>query len=233
MSKINTIAKLGVALALCATAATAGTRDIHKHGDFFQNVKAEHVQPLLGGTAFVSHVDYENMGNTSSGGTLSIAWYDTNGNRYLCQGYPQKGISYSWGSRGFGGIVRESKYLRARHPLVQFKNKGKMTGREMIRYDAATASFTNYWYQNYRWWEMRTGHLQSELPAVTWELCPDFPSAKSLGARVNKKQTAKFYNDLVRQSPGKRVKKPQYESKVPLNVPLDLDFKPMTSDGDR
>lgn len=230
MSKIKTIAKLGAALALCATAATAGTRDIHKHGDFFQNVKAEHVQPLLGGTAYVSHVDYEGK---SGNGNVIIAWYSSNGQRYRCEGYPDRGVAYEYDRKNYNGIMRESKYLRMRHPLVQYQKKGGKAGFDLIRYDAATATLTNYWYQNYRWWEMRTGHLQSELPAVTWELCPDFPSAKSLGARVNKKQTAKFYNDLVRQSPGKRVKKPQYESKVPLNVPLDLDFKPMTSDGDR
>ena len=222
MLKIKSITLLAAALTLGATASFSGTRDIHKHGKFFQNVKAEHVQPLLTGTAYISHIDYEGPGKTSSsGGEVAIYWHSANGLRTTCIGTPSKGNAYGIGQWKFQGIQRNSKYLKAQHPLIQFARNGKTTGHELIRYDASTGALTTYWYQKLRWWEMDKGHLQTELPAVTWDLCPDFPSAKSLGARVNKKQTAKFYLDLVRQDPGKRVRKPQYQAKEPTVVWLD------------
>jgi hypothetical protein len=198
-------------VALTAT-AIAGTREVYKHGKVFQNVEAQHVQPLLNGTAWVSHVDYEGPGTKSTGGEVSIAWYADN-TEYLCRGFPSVGNPYWVGVHKYSGVVRHSKYLRADHPLVSFEQpSGKMSGGKLIRYDAATGDLTDYWYKSLKWWEATTGHLQTEIPAVTWELCPDFPSAKSLGARVNEKQTAKFYNDLVAQDAGKRVRKPQYEA---------------------
>ena len=61
MLKIKSIALIAAAVTLGATASIAGTRDIHKYGKFFQNVKAEHVKPLLSGSAFVSHNDYDGL----------------------------------------------------------------------------------------------------------------------------------------------------------------------------
>ena len=221
MSKVYSIATLATVVALGASAAGAGTRDIHKYGEFFQNVKAEHVQPLLGGTAFVSEMDFDGDGE------VAVYWFGTDGMGVSCQGTPSLGKDYGIAQWEFSGVVQTNKYLRTQLPVVQFYKNGQKKGVEHISYDASTGALTNYWYQNLRLWEMRTGHLQTELPAVTWELCPDFPSAKSLGARVNKKQTAKYYLDLIKQDPGKRVLKPEYEAKEPPIVRLDLDFQPM------
>ena len=97
-------------------------------------------------------------------------------------------------------------------------------GHDLFRYDGATGEVTStYWYPKEPLVGSSTGHLQSELPAVTWDLCPDFPSAKSLGARVNTKQTAPLYNDLIAQDPGKRVLKPQYEAKEETAVWFDYE----------
>ena len=228
MSKVNSIATLATVLAFGASAASAGTRDIHKFGDFFQNVKAEHVQPLLGGAAYVMHVDYDGIGqNGKSGGELEIYWYSKDGLRTTCAGSPSNGYSYEVGEYKYRGEDISSKHIRTQYPVVAQYEGSRRAGVEHISYDASTGSLTNYWYQNLRLWEMSTGHLQTELPAVTWELCPDFPSAKSLGARVNKKQTAKYYLDLIKQDPGTRVLKPEYEAKEPPIVRLDLDFQPM------
>jgi hypothetical protein len=198
--------------ALTAT-AIAGTRDVYKHGKIFQNVKAEHIQPLFNGSAFVAHLDYEGLGNTKSGGDIQIFWFSKN-KKYSCYGYPNTGGLHQVYISKYDGVMHHSKYLRADYPLIAtWSAEGNANRRSLIRYEASTGNFTQYWYEKLKWWETITGHLQSELPAVTWELCPDFPSAKSLGARVNKKQTAKFYNDLVAQDAGKRVRKPQYEAK--------------------
>ena len=221
MLKIKSITLLAAVLTLGATASFAGTRDIHKHGKFFQNVKAEHVRSLLGGTAYVSHIDYEGPGKSVTGGEVAIYWHGKDGLRTTCIGTPSKGNLYGVGQWNFAGYVKYSKYLKANHPVVKTSKNGKFTGESLIRYDGSTGTMAIYWYQKLRWWEMDNGHLQAALPAVTWDLCPDFPSAKSLGARVNKKQTAKFYLDLVRQDPGKRVRKPEFEAKEPTVVWLD------------
>ena len=77
MSKVNSIATLATVVALGASAASAGTRYIHKFGEFFQNVKAEHVQSLLGGAAYVAHIDYDGVGRegASGGGSCYLLVY--------------------------------------------------------------------------------------------------------------------------------------------------------------
>ena len=57
-------------------------------------------------------------------------------------------------------------------------------------------------------WMFLPGHLQRRLPAAVRRLCPDFPSAESLGLEVNTAQTAVFYDDLVAQHPGERILRP-------------------------
>jgi len=69
---------------------------------------------------------------------------------------------------------------------------------------------------------MSEGHLQKDLPAVTWEACPEFPSAATLGAKVNEKQTSIYYSELIKQDPGRRIKVPSYEAKEPLVVWYDV-----------
>ena len=109
MFKIKSIALIATALTLGATASLAGTRDIHKHGKFFQNVKAEHVRPLLAGTAYLSHNDYEGPGKSATGGEVAIYWYSTSGDRFVCQGTPSRNMPYGVGQWNFGGYVKYSK----------------------------------------------------------------------------------------------------------------------------
>ena len=52
------------------------------------------------------------------------------------------------------------------------------------------------------------GHLQKNIPAVVYKVCPGFPSARSLGVGVNKRQTATSYRRLVAQDAGQRIKRP-------------------------
>ena len=77
-------------------------------------------------------------------------------------------------------------------------------------YDGSTGQII--WYalpvKKKRWFTWDPGHLQERLPAAVYTLCPDFPSPKELGARVNKKQTAVTYDKLLEQDPGRRVLRP-------------------------
>ena len=75
-------------------------------------------------------------------------------------------------------------------------------------YDGQTGEIVFYTLHNRDWWDWNRGHLQERLPAVTWELCPDFPSAEELGVEVNTAQTATTYDALVAQDPGRRVLRP-------------------------
>lgn len=227
MFTLKTLTIAATLAGVLAAPAMAGNRDIQKHGKFFQNVKAEHVVPLFNGAAYVSHIAYDGIGKKRAGGEVTISWYK-DGVSYLCMGFPSFGTPYSYGAHPFKGTTIHNKKMAVQYPLMEYKNPNNEKDYSLFRYDSATGRTSNYWYQKNRWWEADTGHLQSELPAVTWDLCPDFPSAKSLGARVNTKQTAPFYNDLIAQDPGKRVLKPQYEAKEETAVWFDYEGKVQT-----
>jgi hypothetical protein len=230
--KLATLATL--LTGVLATSTAAQTREVHRHnGKFFQNVAAEHVMPLLGGRAVIGHVDYEGIGLQPSGGEVSITWTTRRGKEITCFGLPSKGGVYGVGETPIKGVVIENRRMSVRYPLLEgtvtdFVDGEKVTdvSYKLLRYDSSTGGLTSFWFYKHKWWEAGTGHLQERLPAVVYELCPDFPSAKSLGARINHKQTAKFYHDLVRQDPGRRVLKPEYEAKTPPVVWLDRHGNP-------
>ncbi len=75
-------------------------------------------------------------------------------------------------------------------------------------YDGATGEIIWYTPYNGRWYDWNRGHLQTRLPAGTWDLCPGFPSAKELGVGINPHQTASSYRELIAQHPGTRVLRP-------------------------
>ena len=220
MFNLKTLTLAATLMGILIAPAMAATRDIQKHGKFFQNVKAEHVAPLLNGAAYVSQIAYDRIGKKLAGGEVAITWFK-NGVSHSCRGFPSMKKPYSYGDHPFVGLIIHNARMAVEYPLIEYSNPNNNKGHDLFRYDSATGQATNYWYQKNRWWEARTGHLQSELPAVTWDLCPDFPSAKSLGARVNTKQTAPLYNDLIAQDPGKRVLKPQFEAKEETAVWFD------------
>ena len=217
-----------------AASAQAQSREVHRHnGKFFQNVAAEHVMPLLGGRALVGHIDYEGPGLKPSGGEVGITWYGKNGLQIICSGLPSKGGLYDIARIPVKGVVIENTRMQVRYPLLEGTITGIVEGNQasapsynLLRYNSKTGDLTNFWFYKHKWWEAGTGHLQERLPAVVYELCPDFPSAKSLGAEINHKQTAKFYHDLVKQDPGRRVLKPEYEAKTPPVVWLDRHGNP-------
>lgn len=87
------------------------------------------------------------------------------------------------------------------HPLKQRINY------QLVRYDGHTGGLTTYNYVDGRWLRANTGRLQKELPAVIWKLCPKFPSAASLGATVDPRQTAKTYDAVIAQG-GTPIRRP-------------------------
>lgn len=198
-------------------AAREGTkRKAYKHGKFFQNVKAEHVVPLLKNTAFISRVPFV---RGKEGDLIKIVYY-ANYDFHYCAVHKMK--HYTGPSVDFYGTNIKSDLINARYPLVEEVYEDGSNGYGLIDYDSKTGGLTKYIYDKRKWWEIDTGHLQKAIPAVTWELCPEFPSAETLGAKVNKKQTSKYYSELIKQDAGRRIKVPAYQATEPLVTWYDI-----------
>ena len=213
--KIILIASI-LALASPVAAREGTKRKAYKHGKFFQNVKAEHVVPLLKNTAYISRAPSV---RGKEGDLIKIVYY-ADYDFYYCAHYEMK--HYTGPSIDFYGTNFKSDLINARYPVVEEVYEDGSSGYGLIDYDSKTGGLTTYIYDKRKWWQMETGHLQKALPAITWELCPEFPSAETLGAQVNKKQTSKYYSEMIKQDAGRRIKVPAYEAKEPLVTWYDM-----------
>ncbi|WP_170566189.1 hypothetical protein [Ruegeria atlantica] len=191
------------------TGASAQERKVHKRGQIFQNVAAEHVRPLLANTAWVSH--WWDGQSKPEGKYVRIVWYGADGREHVCLTDDQ-GVAGGWHQGTYSGHRTTLKFHKVTYPLKKATYPNNNTGYQLLRYDAETGGLTTYLAQSRRWWEGDVGHLQAKIPAVTWEICPNFPSAASLGAKVNTRQTSRFYKTLVAQDPGTRIRRPQYQN---------------------
>ena len=184
-------------------------REVYGEGQIFQNIAAEHVVPLLRNTAWVSHWE-TGEGQFPRGGKVAIVWYGSDGIEYKCfQGNePNENGTWIDGDRYFG-VTIELRRRAVRYPLLKATYvSGKPDGYGLLRYNGETGALTSF-IMDRRWWESGVGHLQERIPAVTWELCPTFPSAESLGTTVNEAQTSRFYGELLQQDPGRRILRPE------------------------
>ena len=197
--KIIIIASI-LALASPVAAREVTKRKAYKHGKFFQNVKAEHVVPLLKNTALITRTP--NL-RGKVGDLIKIVYY-ADYKFYYCYHYEMK--HYTGPSIDFYGTTFKSDLINARYPLLEEIHETGGVGYFALDYDSKTGGLTIYIYDKRKWWEMDTGHLQKALPAMTWELCPEFPSAETLGAQVNEKQTSKYYSELIKKTQGGALK---------------------------
>lgn len=198
------------ALALLLPAASATAQNVasnwetgtqQRHRDFYQNVMEDALIELLGGHVWV-------LNGTDN--ILGIQIYMSDGSLYQC--YPGEGGLPKSPSHTGGKIRWESARIdkptrQISYPLLKMISKGG-EGYWAVKYVPETGAIYGYSYWKRHWWEDGTGHLQEDLPAVTYTLCPGFPPAESLGLKVNRKQTSPFYSELVAQDPGRRVKRP-------------------------
>ncbi|WP_298937695.1 hypothetical protein [uncultured Ruegeria sp.] len=197
-----------LALTLTTSAAMAEKRDYYKREKIFQNVAAEHVQPLLANTAWV--LTWWTGKNKKRGGYLSVVWYASDGTAHGCSVNANTGKSSrgAWNATYTGRTV-DRKRRDVRQPLFERVRDGERIYK-LLRYNGNDGALATYKWGKNRWMETHFGHLQARIPAVTWENCPDFPSAESLGAEVNTRQTSRYYNELLKQDPGARILRPQY-----------------------
>ncbi|WP_298937231.1 hypothetical protein [uncultured Ruegeria sp.] len=196
-----------LALTLTTGAALAEKRKTYKRYKIFQNVAADHVQPLLANTARVS--TWWTGKNKESGGYLSVVWYASDGTAHGCSVSASTGKPIPAWNATYTGRTVDRKRRDVRHPLFERVRDGERIYK-LLRYNGATGEMATFRIERNRWQETHFGHLQARIPAVTWEICPDFPSAESLGAEVNTRQTSRYYNELLKQDSGARILRPQF-----------------------
>lgn len=195
-----------LALLLPATGALAqsvgpnwetGTQQ--RHREFYQNVMENDLVALLGGHVWVM---------TGVSNVVGLRLYLADGRLIQCYaGEGGKPKSDGFGEIRWEGVRINKKSTRVTYPLLKGIGPNS-AGYISLKYVPETGAIYGYSYWKRHWWEDKTGHLQEDLPAVTYTLCPGFPPAESLGLKVNRKQTSPFYSELVAQDPGRRVKRP-------------------------
>ena len=179
------------------------------------NVAADHYQALLGGAVYVGFAGGKDSFPEHSRDIIEVFYMGPDGRLAVCY-LGQPGKHYAPG----GWRWKMRYYQLGNHRLPTFANgphiSGNKGGTGVPVYNARTGGMK--WYRTYRkrWVDASHGHIQKRLPRAVWTVCPNFPSAKSLGVGVNEKQTAITYFDLVKQDRGQRIKRPDLVTKNPV-----------------
>ena len=164
------------------------------------NVRAEDYRALFGDTVMV-------IGVTGAKGiarnALKVVFIGRDGRFLWCT--PRSGGLYFYGDAIWWPVKTKR---RSRLWPVFANGIREDSGWGSPVYDAATGEAI--WYSPWRgrWRAWNIGHHQERLPAATWTLCPDFPSAGELGIGVNRLQTGVTYDAVLRQHPGRRILRP-------------------------
>ena len=173
------------------------------------NVRAEGVRELLAGSVLVSN---RVMGTPHPAKRLQIVQTGRDGRVASCQYEIVRGRPAVWRWSWKAGKVRSPDGML--RPVVHWDSRSYGRGRGgplSVLHDGSTGETVMHFgpgRRSWYWLQWFGGHLQERLPAVTWKLCPDFPSAEELGVGVNQAQTSLFYDELVAQDPGRRIRRP-------------------------
>ncbi len=191
----------------CLTLAIAAPVDAReRHKQMYSNVTAADMARLFNGVALVSYPGAANKKGPKKRHIAVFTWFSQTGQYVDCR-FENAAQRYVIET---GPVTFETVDAPARaekYPLLKAGTE-LHTGYLAVKYAAADGGLVTYTYRNRYWWDYESGHLQTALPAALWSACPDFPSAKSLGAQVNKKQTALNYRALIAQDKGQRIKRP-------------------------
>lgn len=195
------------ATTLVALTSTSAAADQPIYG----NVTAKDMVTLFGDVAIVTHSTSAD-GTPTDVATLEVSFFTKDGKSFNCFAWdgfidPKTGVT-RWKP-----VVIDNKTNRERYPLIEVE-AADGTSYGLYRYDGATGAFDHHASIRGRWKHISTGHIQSDIPAAVYSMCPDFPSAESLGTRVNTKQTSTNYRAMVAQDPGKRVLRPDLVTEV-------------------
>ena len=176
------------------------------------NVRAEDYAALLGDTVFVINDGRPETGYSIPLNLIGVIYIGADGRYLWCKFKTKHGeartIDHRWSphKRALGpGLT----------PIFLPNSKPERGGLSPL-YDGATGEAIFYTPNDGVWWDWNVGHLQERLPASTWTVCPDFPSAEEIGVGVNARQTATTYPELVAQDPGRRILRPDLVTHNPV-----------------
>ena len=160
--------------------------------------------PLLTGNTFVG---YFTGASRDTYGTLTVTHWDSS-IQYNCYGSGDDAgqLNEYWLSATWESVTKLLEY-----PFLATSETGNWEaghGFSILQYRGETGQFAFLAFTGGRYWEMDKGHIQRGIPAAIYEICPDFPSAQSLGVPLIQDQTATNYFDLLEQNPGNRIIRP-------------------------
>jgi hypothetical protein len=200
---------LTLGLLAISIAAPSNAEGRKRWKKLYSNVTQEDMGALFSGVAHVGFSGATQKDGDTHKDALAVSWYDRNGAAYHCRVTNED--KWEIGSDKFKAVTIDKSRQKIKYPLLKFGKTAK-TGYRLPIY-AANGNTGLYIFWKGFWWESEIGHLQARLPAATWTACPDFPSAASLGAKVNQKQTSTNYMELLTQDKGKRIKRPDLITK--------------------
>lgn len=182
----------------------------------FPNIDKPDLPKLIVGKAFVSQ---DAADKTLKNGGKAFVIYFTKNKSIECEGWLKiEHNGWEQSIRPWASIYVNNESYELLYPLMVRGDVEDTTNRHFsnFQYNGKTGTLTELnFYAKYgnKWWDRRVGHLQEGIPAFVYDVCPDFPSAKSLGTFVNTKQTATAYLEILAQDPGKRVLRPDLVTK--------------------
>lgn len=203
----QSLKKVLAVTALVALTATTATADQPIYG----NVTAKDMYTLFAGKVLVRHLVGAEK-HTDDVKTLQVSFLAPDGNSFNCAAFDGY-VDGVTGETTWKPVVIDNKVGKERYPLLEVEALDG-TSYGLFRYDGASGAYDHHASIRGRWRHISTGHIQSDIPAAVYSMCPDFPSAESLGTTVNTKQTSTNYRAMVAQDPGQRVLRPDLVTEV-------------------
>lgn len=170
-----------------------------KWKEVYSNVTVKDSKKLFRNVAFVGKFAGDSKHR------IFVQWFGKDGTMHSCSNWKGK---WYYNESAFAFVNFNAKKKKIKYPRVEFGDDGRKKSFFTIRYEPDGA-LTYYIYSKRFWRKGSFGHLQKRLPAALWTACKDFPSAESLGAKINDRQISTNYMELLTQDPGNRIKQPK------------------------
>ena len=183
------------------------------------NVRAKDLHALFADKVFVGYWSASSFHQGKRALKLNVEVHGSDGIAHRCsKGWKSHYNAYDWLSQTASGpdgqvvpLLRKRFIVLLNKPVPRV-DEGKTNGHVPL-YDPASGEVALYHLSSGAMSPgdltlVYPGHLQERLPRAVYDICPNFPPPERLGLEVNEAQTAKFYDDLLAQDPGRRVLRP-------------------------